>query len=102
MAHEILVDLFKSRPALGAEILVEALGVALPSYTEARLASVNLTQVQPAEYRADLVVVLHDGDVPVRVLIVEVQLAIDPRKRLSLPVYVTVSRAVHGCPACLL
>jgi hypothetical protein len=102
MAHEILVDLFKSRPALAAEILVEALGVALPSYTEARLASIDLTQVQPAEYRADLVVLLHDGDVPSRVLIVEVQLAIDPRKRLSLPVYVTVSRAVHGCPACLL
>jgi hypothetical protein len=36
------------------------------------------------------------------VLIVEVQLAIDLRKRFSLPVYVTVSRAVHGCPACLL
>ncbi len=102
MAHEILVDLFKSRPALAAEILVEALGLTLPSYTEARLASIDLTQVQPAEYRADLVVLLHEGDVPVRVLIVEVQLAIDPRKRLSLPVYVTVSRAVHGCPASLL
>jgi hypothetical protein len=36
------------------------------------------------------------------VIIVEVQLAIDPRKRLSLPAYVTVSRAVHGCPAGLL
>jgi hypothetical protein len=102
MAHEILVDLFKSRPTLAAEILVEALGFALPSYTEARLASIDLTQVQPAEYRADLVVLLHEGDALVRVLIVEVQLAIDPRKRLSLPVYVTVSRAVHGCPACLL
>jgi hypothetical protein len=102
MAHEILVELFRSRPVLAAEILVETLGVTLPSYTEARVASIDLTQVQPAEYRADLVVLLHDGDVPVRTLIVEVQLAIDPRKRLSLPVYVTVSRAVHGCPACLL
>ena len=102
MAHEILVDLFKSRPALAAEILGEALGIALPSYTEARLASIDLTQVQPAEYRADLVVLLHEGDALVRALIVEVQLAIDPRERLSLPVYVTVSRAVHGCPACLL
>jgi hypothetical protein len=102
MAHEILVDLFKSRPVLAAEILGEALGFTLPSYTEARLASIDLTHVQPAEYRADLVVLLHDGDVLVCVLIVEVQLAIDLRKRLSLPVYVTVSRAVHGCPACLL
>jgi hypothetical protein len=36
------------------------------------------------------------------VVIVEVQLAIDPKKRLSWPAYATVSRAVHGCPAALL
>ena len=102
MAHEILVDLFKNRPSLAAEILVEVLGLSLPAYTEARLASIDLTEIQPAEYRADVVVLLLDGDIPVRVLIVEVQLAVDPRKRLSLPAYVTVSRAIHGCPAGLL
>jgi hypothetical protein len=36
------------------------------------------------------------------VVIVEVQLAIDLRKRFSWPAYVTVSRAIHGCPADLL
>jgi hypothetical protein len=36
------------------------------------------------------------------VVIVEVQLAADPKKRLSWPAYVTVARAVHGCPAALL
>ena len=102
MAHEILVDLFKNRPSLAAEILVEVLGLSLPTYTEARLASIDLTEIQPAEYRADVVVLLLDGDIRVRVLIVEVQLAVDPRKRLSLPAYVTVSRAIHGCPAGLL
>ena len=102
MAHEILVDLFKNRPSLAAEILVEALGVALPAYTEARLASIDLTEIQPAEYRADVVVVLLDNDVPVLVLIVEVQLALNPRKHFSWPAYVAVSRAIHGCPACLL
>jgi len=102
MAHEILVDLFKSRPSLAAEILVEVLGVALPPYTETRLASTDLTEVQPAEYRADVVVILFDRDLPVQVIIVEVQLAVDPRKRLSWPAYVTVSRAIHGCPADLL
>lgn len=102
MAHEILVDLFKNRPSLAAEILAEALGVDLPPYSEARLASTDLTQIQPAEYRADLVVVLLDGDRPVKVVILEVQLATDLRKRLSWPAYVTVSRAVHGCPADLL
>jgi hypothetical protein len=102
MAHEILVDLFKNRPALAAEILSEVLGVPLPPYTEARLASADLTEIQPAEYRADVVVALLDHDLPVRVIIVEVQLAVDPRKRLSWPAYVTVSRAIHGCPADLL
>jgi hypothetical protein len=102
MAHEILADLFKNRPSLAAEILAEVLGISLPTYTEARLASIDLTEIQPAEYRADVVVVLFDHDIPVRVIIVEVQLAIDSRKRLSWPAYVTVSRAIHGCPADLL
>src|SRR5436305_1083171 len=102
MDHETLVDLFKNRPSLAAELLGEALGVSLPSYTEARLASTDLTEIQPAEYRADLVVVHLDRDIPVRGIIVEVQLAADPRKRLSWPAYVTVSRAIHGCPADLL
>jgi hypothetical protein len=102
MAHEILVDLFKNRPPLAAEILVEVLGLSLPGYTEARIASADLTEIQPAEYRADVVVLLfHDG-APVRVVIVEIQLAADPQKRLSWPAYVTVARAVHGCPAALL
>jgi hypothetical protein len=102
MAHEILVDLFKNRPSLAAEILVEVLGVSLPPYSEARLASADLTEIQPAEYRADVVVVLLDGGSPFRVIIVEVQLSVDPRKRLSWPAYVTVSRAIHDCPTDLL
>jgi hypothetical protein len=102
MAHEILVDLFKNRPSLAAEILVEVLGVSLPVYTEARIASADLTEIQPAEYRADVVVLLFHGGAPVRVVIVEVQLAVDPQKRFSWPAYVAVSRAVHGCPAALL
>ncbi|HYU32539.1 MAG TPA: hypothetical protein VEW48_10285 [Thermoanaerobaculia bacterium] len=95
-------DLFKNRPMLAAEILEEVLDISLPSYTEARLASIDLTEIQPAEYRADLVVVLLEDDIPVRVIIVEVQLSTNPRKRLSWPAYVTVSRAIDGCPTDLL
>jgi hypothetical protein len=102
MAHEVLVDLFKNRPSLGAELLVEALGVALPSYTEARLVSIDLTQIQPAEYRADVVVLLLDGDVPRRVLIVEVQLGIDDDKRFTWTEYTMGARAKHRCPVGLL
>jgi hypothetical protein len=103
MAHEVLVDLFKNRPPLAAEILAEVLHVPLPAYTEARLASIDLTQIQPAEYRADVVVLLLlDADTAVRVIIVEVQLEKKERKRFTWPAYVAVSRAVHSCPADLL
>jgi hypothetical protein len=102
MAHETLLGLFKNRPSLAAEILAEVLDVSLPAYTEARIASVDLTEIQPAEYRADVVVLLLHGSTPVLVVIVEVQLAIDPQKRFSWPAYAMVSRAVHGCPAALL
>ena len=102
MAHDALVDLFKNRPSLGAELLSEALGVALPSYTEARLVSIDLTKIRPAEYRADVVVLLLDADVPIWVLIVEVQLGIDLRKRYSWPDYSTGARATYCCPVGLL
>jgi hypothetical protein len=102
MTHEILVDLFKTRPSLAAEILVEALDVSLPDYTEARIASADLTEIQPAEYRADVVVLLFNGADCVRVVIVEVQLAIDSRKRFTWPAYAAVSRAIHECPVALL
>ena len=102
LAHDSLVDLFKHRISFAAEALTEFLNLSLPPYTEARLASNDLTEIQPAEYRADVVIVLLKGDLPVRVIIVEVQLAPDPDKRFSWPAYVTVSRAVHRCPAELL
>lgn len=66
MRHECLVDLFKNRPSLAAEILVEVLGVALPTYSEARVASIDLTETQPAEYRADVVILLLDDGKPVQ------------------------------------
>lgn len=103
MAHEVLVDLFRNRPSLAPEIITEVLGETLPTYTEARLVSIDLTEVQPAEYRADVVVLLLvDGEQPVRVIVVEVQLEKKPRKRYAWPAYLAVSRAIHECPADLL
>jgi hypothetical protein len=56
--HEVLLLLFRNRPSLAPDLLRDVLGVALPEYTEARIDSADLTQVQPTEYRADLVVLL--------------------------------------------
>jgi hypothetical protein len=100
--HENLVVLFKNRPLLAAEVLGEVMGGALPPYTEARLASTNQIESQPAEYRPDLSVVLLDGERPVLVINVEVQLVVDPEKRFSWPACVTISSLIHGCPANLL
>jgi hypothetical protein len=102
MRHESLVDLFKNRPSMAAEILIEALGLPLPPFTEARVASVSLNETQPAEYRADLVILLLEEGKPVRVIVVEVQLKRDDDKRFTWPAYLTVSRDQHRCPADLL
>jgi glycosyltransferase involved in cell wall biosynthesis len=102
MRHECLVDLFKNRPSLAAEILVEVLRVALPAYNEARVVSIDLTETQPAEYRADIVVLLLNDGKPVRVIIVEVQLKKDDNKRYTWPAYLAVSRDQHRCPVDLL
>ena len=100
MLHEALVLLFRNRPALAPELLQRALGVPLPAYTEVRLESAELTQVVPAEYRADLVVLLVENR-PVLAIIVEVQLAPDPDKRWTWPVYLPALRVRLRCP-CLL
>lgn len=99
--HEALLLLFRNRPTLAAELLRDALHLELPAYTEARIDSADLTDIQPAEYRADLVVLLSDGT-PVLGIVVEVQLSPDERKRFVWPVYVANLRARLECPVCLL
>jgi hypothetical protein len=99
--HESLVLLFHNHPELAAELLREALHLELPHYTEARLASADLTEVVPTEYRADAVVLLIDGEA-VLGIVVEAQLARDDRKRFTWPVYMAGLRARHECPVELL
>jgi hypothetical protein len=101
LSHEALLLLFRNRPALAAELLRDALHVSLPTYSEVRLESADLTDVSPAEYRADLVILLVDGK-PVLGIVLEVQLAADPDKRFTWPVYVAGLRARLRCPACVL
>ena len=95
--HEALLLLFRNRPQLAPELLRDALGVAVPAYTEARIESAELSELQPAEYRADLVILLYDGR-PVLGIVIEVQLGPDDDKRFSWPLYVTGLRARIRCP----
>jgi len=90
-----------NRPALAPELLRDTLRVALPPYTEARIESAELTDIQPAEYRADLVVLLLNGVAGHRIVI-EVQLSPDDRKHFVWPVYVANLRARLELPVVLL
>jgi hypothetical protein len=99
--HESLVELFRNRPSLAAELLREAFRVPLPGYSDVRVESADLTDIQPTEYRADLVVLLSDN-APVLGVIIEVQLARDERKPFVWPVYATTLRARFECPVRLL
>ena len=98
--HEALITLFRNCPALAPALLRDTLHVSLPEYTEVRIDSADLTDIQPAEYRADLVVLLLH-DTPVLGIVLEVQLQIDKQKRYVWPVYVANLRARIRCPVCL-
>ena len=99
--HESLLLLFRNRPALAPELLRDALQLKLPDYSDIRIDSADLTEIQPAEYRADMVVLLLRGQ-PVLGIVVEIQLSRDERKRFVWPAYVANLRARFECPVCLL
>jgi hypothetical protein len=101
MQHEGLLLLFRKRPELAPELLRDVLGLPLPKWGEARVESAELNEVLPTEYRADLVVLLLEGN-PCFAIVVEVQLSQDGEKRKSWPVYLTSLRSRVGCPTALL
>lgn len=101
MLHEVLIQLFRNRPELAPELLREALDVTLPPYSEIRIESADLADLKPAEYRADLVVLLYNGK-PVLGIVVEVQLSQDAHKRFAWPAYAVGLRARILAPVCVL
>ncbi|WP_437304833.1 hypothetical protein [Sorangium sp. So ce388] len=104
VTHEALVELFKNRPRLAAEMLHDALGHPVPAFTAARVEASDLTEIVPSDRRADVIVVLLVGKKrrPAMAIVVEVQLGVDRDKPYAWPVYVTQTRARHRCPTRLL
>ncbi|WP_405160570.1 hypothetical protein OG203_29775 [Nocardia sp. NBC_01499] len=100
--HELLVDLFRQRPQLAAELLTTVLDTQLPEFDHARLECGDFPDINPTEYRADAVVVLAQGTKPAVAVVVEVQLRPDKDKTWSWPVYLTTLRARLKCPTILL
>lgn len=97
--HEILVEMFRERPALAAELLYGPLQIAVPEFREAQLSAAELTDVVPTEYRADAVVTLNNDGTRLLAIAVEVQLRTDPRKRRTWPAYAATLYARMECPA---
>jgi hypothetical protein len=62
----------------------------------------DLSDLQPAEYRADLVLFLERESRKVLGVIVEVQLGRDEDKPYTWPAYIANLRARHRCPVCVL
>ncbi|GAB3811926.1 hypothetical protein GCM10027605_52810 [Micromonospora zhanjiangensis] len=97
-----MIELFRHRPALAAELLAGPLGITVPAYQNVRLDSGDLPDLIPTEYRADSVITLTRGDTSVLSVVIEIQLRPDQRKRRSWPVYLSTLHARSHCPAMLL
>ena len=101
--HEALAELFRFQPALAVTLLRDVLGLLVPAHVSFELLETDFSQTMPTEYRADRVVVLKDrAGVAVLGVVVEVQRAIDERKRRAWPVYLTVLGARLNCDAVVL
>lgn len=100
--HEALIEMFRRRPTLAAELLADALGLDLTAYQQARVEPGELTDVLPTEYRAEVVVALTHAERPVLAVVVEVQLGRDQEKRWTWPIYLATLRGRLRCPTVLL
>jgi hypothetical protein len=103
--HEALVLLFRESPRLAPMLLARTVGFELPEDAEIQVTSSEFADLDPPEYRADVVLRIpdeKDRDRATReVFIVEIQLDADPLKHFTWPQYVTAARTRHRCPATL-
>ncbi|MEU6830082.1 hypothetical protein ABZ894_15670 [Nocardia beijingensis] len=101
--HEVLVEMFRSRPILAAGLLTDAFGISLPEYADARTGSSDYTDVGPNEFRGDVALVCTDSaGVAVAGIVLEVQLGRDRSRQWAWPVYVCTLRARLQCPVFLM
>lgn len=104
VTHEAPIELIRQNPALAVELLRAITDLPLPAEADISLGPTDLTDVVPAKYLADAVVVVSDAatGVPVLVIIVEPQGRDDPTKEFTWPVYITAVRRAVQCRRALL
>ena len=100
VAHEAPLHLLRASPALVVTLLRDVLGLSVAEPTEVRVEEGDLTQLVPTELRADLVLTVRDASRTVGV-IVERQLAPNPRKRFVWPLYAAALHAKLEVPVAL-
>jgi hypothetical protein len=97
--HELLVQVLREQPKVILELLRGVLGEAAEAPYQLLPIPATLADLEPAEFRADLV--LHGagpvGQTPERAIVVEVQLHVDDDKRFSWPFYLVGLRARLRC-----
>lgn len=100
LLHESILEMFRARPSLAAELLAAA-QVLPPELTrDGILVDAQFNQVLPVEFRADLLCYLR-GPQPMGA-VVEAQPQPDPDKLWSWAVYLAAARAQLRCPVILL
>lgn len=98
--HEALALLFRECPYLGVVLARDVLGVSLPDEVTVAAVSAEFADLDPAEYRADVVLRIDGPDGQARdVFIIEVQLQVDPEKSYSWHLYAAGARKRFRCPA---
>ncbi len=99
--HEVQVAMVRESEAMTRSIAEWATGEPMPADLQLRTRDQSYSEIQPPEYRADLVVefVPNGFDKPTMMMIFEVQLTRDSDKRRTWPAYQAVLRAQYRCPA---
>jgi hypothetical protein len=94
--------LFRECPSLGPALLARAIDFTVPEGAQVRVTSAEFADIDPAEYRADVVLRV-DGEhgQAEDIFIIEVQLDINKKKHYSWPSYMTGARNRFQCLATL-
>jgi hypothetical protein len=98
--HECLIELFRARPLLAAELLGWAGIIRVGEVREVTVIDASLTVPTPTELRADGVIWVSGGEDLSAIL--EVQLRPDPQKRQSWPLYLASQHARRPAPSVIL
>lgn len=96
LQHESIIELFRANPRLVVDFLRDEFGLDVPK-GPLRVEDAHLPSLTPSSYDADLVVVVDKA----LAIVLEVQLAIDPRKHMSWLVYLANLRARASIPVVL-